>query len=110
MTAPLAFTLVCPGCGSADVHVVEVSADGESLIRCGNPNCTRRPWQVPGPPELLPELRGLGAVLAGQQRAVRSLSAGASTPVRRARLARARDAAVEAELAIIDLLREQVAA
>lgn len=108
MTA--AFTLVCPGCGSSDVHVVEVSTDGESLLRCGNPNCTRRPWQVPGPPELLPELRGLGAVLAGHRRAVRSLSAGASTPVRRHRLEKARLAELQASLEIVDLLREQVAA
>lgn len=63
-------SLVCPRCGSSDIHVVQVGADGSTKVRCANPGCLS-PWEVPAPaPSVVPRLRDLGARLAGQRRAI----------------------------------------
>lgn len=107
-------SLVCPRCGSSDIHVAQVDGDGNVRVRCSDPQCNH-PWEVPAPsPSVVPQLRELGARLAGQRRAV----ARANQPRRRHERAesvnRARVAAMweadRLQADIRDLLEQGVAA
>lgn len=63
-------TLVCPRCGSSDFNVSQVDTDGSAKVRCSNRMCSNA-WEIPAPsPAAVPELRDLGARLAGQRRAI----------------------------------------
>jgi len=101
---------VCPRCGSADVHPVEVFADGQVRVACSNPNCGHRWPSGPVPVERLPELRDLGARLLGHQRTLERARREQSTPRVRHLKAMASHAIDEVGFQIIDLVAEAVAA